>query len=85
MFSLESPHRVSYKNTQYTIFNIKNKFILNYPKSGAMGFFPRVVNEPSVFERLTIFLCNSIRLRFEPQKPMEEIKHEFILFIFTPY
>ena len=33
---------------------------------------------------LIIFLCNSIRLSFKLQKPMEEIKHEFILFILTP-
>ena len=27
--------------TQYTIFNMKKKNTLNYPKSAAMGFFPR--------------------------------------------
>ena len=42
MFSLESPHRGdSNEYTQYTIFNIKMKIILNYPKSAAVGFFPR--------------------------------------------
>ena len=43
VFSLESPHRGdSNEYTQYTIFNMnKNKNILNYPKSAAMGFFPR--------------------------------------------
>ena len=42
VFSLESPHRGnSNKNTQYTIFSIKKKIILNYPKSVPMGFFPR--------------------------------------------
>ena len=40
MFSLESPHRGdSYENTQYTIFNINTKSILNYFKSAAMRFF----------------------------------------------
>ena len=40
VFSLESPHRGdSNEYTQYTIFNIKMKIILNYPKSAAMGFF----------------------------------------------
>ena len=40
MFSLESP-RLGDSNeyTQFTIFNIK--VTLNYPKSAAMGFFPR--------------------------------------------
>ena len=42
--------------TQYTIFNIKKKFTLNYPKSAAMEFFSKghknkfeiaVINEPS--------------------------------------
>ena len=41
-FSLESPHRGdSNENTQYTIFNINKTNTLNYPKSAAMGFFPR--------------------------------------------
>ena len=40
MFSLELPHRGdSYEYTQYTIFNIKKKITLNYPKSAAMRFF----------------------------------------------
>ena len=65
VFSLESPHRYnSYMHTQYTIFNIKKKFTLNYPKSVAMGFFSKglknefeiaVVNEPSVFEPLRVY------------------------------
>ena len=60
VFSLESPHRGdSNEYTQYTIFNIKMKIILNYPKIAAMGFFSMglknwfetaVVNKPSVFE-----------------------------------
>ena len=42
VLSLESLHRSdSSENTQYTIFNIKKKITLNYPKSAAMGFFPR--------------------------------------------
>ena len=62
MFSLESPHRGdSYEYTQYTIFSMKKKITLNYPKSAAMGFFSErfknesetaVVNKPSVFEPL---------------------------------
>ena len=40
VFSLESPHRGdSNEYTQYTIFNIKRKITLNYPKSASMGFF----------------------------------------------
>ena len=40
MFSLESPHRGdSNEYTRYTIFNIKMKITLNYPKSAAMGLF----------------------------------------------
>ena len=67
VFSLESPHRgESNGYTQYTIFNIKKKITLNYPKSAAMGFCSKglknefetaVVNEPSVFEPLK-FYCN---------------------------
>ena len=42
MFSLESPHRGdSNEYTEYTIFNMKKKNTLNYPKPAAMGFFPR--------------------------------------------
>ena len=42
VFLLESPHRGdSNENTQYTIFIIKNLITLDYPKSAAMGFFPR--------------------------------------------
>ena len=61
MFLLESPHRGDFNNTQYTIFNIKKKIILNYPKSAVTGFFFKgltnkfetaVVNERSVFEPL---------------------------------
>ena len=42
MFTLESLHRGdSNEYTQYTIFNMNKKHNLNYPKSAAMGFFPR--------------------------------------------
>ena len=42
VFSSESPHRGdSNEYTQYTIFNMNKKNIINYPKSAAMGFFPR--------------------------------------------
>ena len=48
-------------STQYTIFNLKKKVILNYPKSAVIGFLSKglknefetaVVNGPSVFEPL---------------------------------
>ena len=47
-----------------TIFNIKKKITLNYPKSAVMEIFSKglkdefetaVVNEPSVFELLKVF------------------------------
>ena len=42
MFSLESPHRGdSNEYTQYTIFIIKKKITLDYPKSASTGFFSR--------------------------------------------
>ena len=69
MFSFELPHRGdSNEYTQYTIFNMKKKNTLNYPKSAAMGFFYKglknefetvVVNEPLVFEPLN-FYCTRI-------------------------
>ena len=65
MFILESPHRGdSNEYTQYTIFNMNKKNTLNYPKSAALGFFSKglnnefetaVVNEPSVFEPLKFY------------------------------
>ena len=71
MFSLESPHRGNFNEyTQYTIFKMKRKIPINYPKSAAMGFFslgPKhkieiaMVNEPSLFEPLK-FYCNWPRL-----------------------
>ena len=65
MFTFESPHRGDsngYK--QHTIFNIKKKINLNYPKSAPTGFFSKglknefetaVVNEPSLFEPLKFY------------------------------
>ena len=73
MFSLESPHQGdSNEYTQYTIFNIKKKLTLNYPKFAAMGFFSKglknefevtIVKEPSVFEPLK-FYCISLASYF---------------------
>ena len=50
VFTLESPHRGDSKEyTQYTIFKMNKKITLNYPKSPAMGFYPRdFKNETSV-------------------------------------
>ena len=69
MFSLESPHRGdSNEYIQYTIFNIKKKITLNYPKSAAMGFFSKglknefkaaVAIEPSVSDTRK-FYCTCI-------------------------
>ena len=64
MFSLESPDRGNCNEySQYTIFNIKAKTTLNYPKFAAMGFFKGTqnefetakVNELSVFEPRKIY------------------------------
>ena len=42
----ESPHGGdSFEYTQYTIFNIKMKIILNYPKSAVIGSFQGLMNE----------------------------------------
>ena len=42
VFSLESLNQGdSSEYTQYTIFNIKKEINQNYPKSEAIGFFPR--------------------------------------------
>ena len=42
VFSLEAPHRGdSNEYTQYTNFNIIKNITLNFPKSAAMGYFPR--------------------------------------------
>ena len=77
MFSLELPHRGdSNENTKYTIFNIKKKITLNYPKpAAAMGFFSKglknefetaVVNEPSVFEPLKLYCMTLHPVLFIP-------------------
>ena len=65
MFTLESPHRGdSNEYTQFTIFNMKKKNTLDYPKSAAMGSFSKglkneferaMVNEPSVFAPLKFY------------------------------
>ena len=62
VYSLESPHPGdSNEYTHYTVFNIKKKITLNYPKSAANGFFLKnkfetvVVKEPSVFEPLKFY------------------------------
>ena len=55
--------RIASSHTQHTIFNIKRKITLNYPKSAGMGFFKglkneferAVVDEPSVFEPLKFY------------------------------
>ena len=70
MFSLESPHQGdSNEYTKYTMFNIKKKITLNYPKSAALELFSKglknkfktaTVNEPSVFEPLK-FYCILLR------------------------
>ena len=67
LFSLESSYRGnSNEYTSYTIFSIRQKIVLNYPKSAAMGFFSKrlmnefetsVVNVPSVFKPLKLY-CN---------------------------
>ena len=41
MFHLESPLRDDSNDHTITIFNLKKKITLNYPKSLAMGLFPR--------------------------------------------
>ena len=64
VFSLESPRLGDCnKYTQYTIFNIKKKITINYPKTAAMRFSKglknefntAVVSEPSVFESLKVY------------------------------
>ena len=85
LFSLESPNRGNCNEyTQYTIFNIKKKIILNYPKSAAMGFFlgtqervllTAVANKPSVFEQLK-FYC--IRSCFSFQNKLEDVDPSYL-------
>ena len=72
VYSLESPHRGDSNGfTQYTIFNINTKIILNYPKSAALRFASKglknefetaVVNESSVFEALKFYCILLFRL-----------------------
>ena len=69
MLSLESPHRDdSNEYTQYTIFNIKEKITLNFPKYAAMEFFSKglknefktsQVNEPLKFYCICFFVSFS--------------------------
>ena len=83
VFSLESPHRGdSNEFTQYTIFNIKKKITLNYPKSADIGFCAKelknefesaMVNEPSVFEPLKFYCI------LEHQKFYKSVVHFNIL------
>ena len=60
MFSLESPYRGdSNKYIQYTIFNIKKKDTLNYPKFAAMDIFARdsgMSLKHSVVIKLSVFV-----------------------------
>ena len=68
LFSIESPHRGdSNEYIEYTIFIMKKKNTLKYPKSAAMGIVSQglkneyeaaLVNEPSGFEPLK-FYCNN--------------------------
>ena len=57
VFSLESPHRGdSNEYTQYTIFNIKKKITLNYPKYFLLGPQARIRNsrgKPAISVRAT--------------------------------
>ena len=64
MFSFDSN-----EYTQYTIFNIKKKNTIHYPKFTAVGIFPHrldneletaMVNEPSVFEPLKFYCIRFI-------------------------
>ena len=66
VFSLESSHRGDFNEyTQYTIFNLNKKIILNFSnlhlwdfsKGPKNEFEIAVVNEPSVFESLNVN-CN---------------------------
>ena len=65
VFAVESPYRGdSNENTQHTIFNVKKKITLKYPKPASTGFLSKglknefettVVNEPSVLEPLKVY------------------------------
>ena len=87
MFSLESPHRGdSNEYTQYTIFNIKKKITLNYPKSAAKGlkneFETAKVNEPSGFEPLTVYYFNFKRKQLATSVAMAEEACVSVYFIY---
>ena len=53
--------------TQYTLFNIKKKITLNYPKSAAMGFFKAIsvrATEALLYFALEMFQVIMILLVF---------------------
>ena len=71
MFSLESPHRGdSNENSQYTIYNMNKRNTLNYPKSAALGYFPRdsraSSKQPSVFEPLKFYCTTKDKIHKSP-------------------
>ena len=80
MFSLESPHRGDSNGyTQYTIFNMKKKFTLNYPKFAALGYFQgtqeRVRNsrgKQAISVRATEVLL-SFTVTFSPDSPFRRM------------
>ena len=55
------------ENSQYTIFNIKKKITLNYPKSAAMDFFSRVLKNELETAEFEIAVVNELS-GFEPPK-----------------
>ena len=71
MFSLESPQLGDFNEyIPYTIFKLKRNH-LYYPKSAARRFLSKglknefetaIVNKPSVFEPLKVYLVNWVRL-----------------------
>ena len=72
VFSSELPHQGDFnEDTQYTIFNIKKKITLNYPKSAVIGFCSKgfknefetaVVKEPLVFEPMKFYCIYKMTL-----------------------
>ena len=93
VFSLESSQwGDSNEYTQYTIFNVKKKITLNYPKSAAMRFYSKglksefetaMVNEPSVFEALKFYcICNLFPNSIDPDKAVQyEQSHMYIYYL----
>ena len=76
MFLLESPHRGdSNEYTKHTIFNLKKRVSLNYPKYNNIcsygifswglknGFEIAAVNKPSVFESLKFYCILKLQTR----------------------